>query len=78
MFTYAPFSVQIYRQLDQRFPNWATRDFARGATKVVAFVVGVRAFGVWCRVCSAPRNFTMGKYSREDLFVKRLRNNTSQ
>ena len=67
----------------QRFPNWVPRrpgvprDFSRGAAKVVTFVVDLRARGVWCRVCSIPRNFIMEKYCLEDLLVKRLRNNTS-
>jgi len=49
---------------NQRFPNWAPRDFARGAAedvKVVAFVAGLRARGVWCRDRPAPRNFIMEK-----------------
>ena len=51
----------------QRFPNWpprrpgAPRDFARGAAKADASVEGLRALGVWCRVCSVSRTFVMEK-----------------
>ena len=38
--------------IEQRFPNLAPRDFAQGAARVVAFVMGLCAVGVWYRVCS--------------------------
>ena len=42
------------------------RETARGAAKVVAFVVGLRTLGVWSRVCSVSRNFIMENYCLED------------
>ena len=54
------------------------QDFARGAAKVVASVVGLRALGVWCGVCSVSRNFVMEKECLEDLLVNGLHNYMSQ
>ena len=60
--------VKIWNNISlaQQFPNWATRDFARGAAKVVVFVVGLRTLGVWCQVCSVSQNCIMEKYCLED------------
>ena len=53
---------------------WVPRKHAQ----VVAFVAGLRALGVWCRVRSAPRNFIMEKYCLEELLVNRIGSHTSQ
>jgi len=50
----------------------------RKHAKVVAFVAGHRALGVWCRVRSVLRNFIMEKYCLEELLVNSLRSHTSQ
>jgi len=56
----------------------APQDFARGAAKVIAFIAGRRALGIWCRVRCVSRNFIMEKYCLEELLVSRLRSHTSQ
>jgi len=49
-----------------------------GAAKVVTFVAGLHALGVWCRVRSVPRNFIMEKYCLEELLANRIRSHASQ
>ena len=62
-----------WKRLKQRFPNWAPRDFARGATKACEmFYLSLS------RPLCTSLNFVMEKYCLEEMFVNRLRSHTSQ